>query len=91
MKQPEHVCRVEDENKLHFSHLHGYVSAYEPTPNMVRELKEYLLEALAKAARTKRPRIVDQDGEMFFVAYPNGTFSLCLRWKSYCFIAPEGE
>lgn len=78
-----HVERSEGEIHLHFSHLHHYVSAYEAVELRVTELKEDLVSALARAKKTRNSQVVDQDGEMFFLAHPNGEFSLCLRWKTY--------
>jgi len=78
-----HVSRAEGEEKLHISHLHHYVSAYESSKEMVGQLRDDLNDALKLAARLRQPQIVDQDGEMFFICYPNGDLSLCLRWKTY--------
>ena len=78
----EHV-RQEGDEKLHFSHLHRYVSAYETSDSMVQQLAVDLIAALKVARDTCTRQIVDQDGEMFFVCNPNGTFSLCLEWKKF--------
>ena len=59
-----HVAREEHEPKLHFSHLFRYVSAYEGTEYTQAELRQALLEGLAKAKVECTPQIVDQDGDM---------------------------
>ena len=73
------------DNALHISHLMQYVSAYEPVPERMADLKVSLGEALQRAKATCTGQIVDQDGEMFFVVNPSGTFDLCLRWKHFQF------
>lgn len=79
----QHLRREEHEPRMHFSHLHQYVSAYEPSPERLEDLRQAILQGLVEAKRDTRPVIVDQDGEMFIVCYPAGSISLCLRWKSY--------
>ena len=79
----QHLRREEHEAKMHFSHLHQYVSAYEPSPEGLEDLRQAILQGLAEAKRDTRPVIVDQDGEMFIVCNPAGSISLCLRWKNY--------
>jgi hypothetical protein len=83
MKDFTHVTRYEGENLLHFSHLFQYVSAWEPSEERQGDLRGAILCALERAKKESEPQIVDQDGEMFFVVYPNEMISLCLRWKSY--------
>ena len=73
----------EGDQKLHISHLHHYVSAYELCDATVATLRESLVEGLKKARETSERVIVDQDGEMFFVCNPSGTFTLCVPWKTY--------
>jgi hypothetical protein len=76
------------ENKLHFSHLFGYVSAYHLTDEMCEELWQDLLTGLVKAKNSHEPVIVDQCGEHFFLCNPSGSFDLCIRWKSYRIVEP---
>jgi len=78
-----HVERDEGEESLHISHLHHYVSAYVTDKERVGALVTDLESAMRVAKATIEPQIVDQDGEMFFVVYPSGKISLCLRWKNY--------
>jgi len=78
-----HLSRSEGEERLHISHLHHYVSAYVTSKERVDDLVEALVWGLKQAKDTTTAVIVDQDGEMFFVVYPAGQISLCLRWKSY--------
>lgn len=78
-----HVTRDEGEESLHVSNLHQYVSAYRTSKETVDDLVSDLCVALDTAKITRERQIVDQDGEMFFVVYPAGTISLCLRWKTY--------
>jgi len=85
-----HVKREEGEKNLHISHLHRYVSAYETNSQTVNDLINDLQTALDLASKKKEPQIVDQDGEMFFVVYPYGLISLCLRWKDYKIIPKKG-
>lgn len=80
----QHVALdYEDANRIQFSHLHQYVSAYETSPEMVEQLRQDLVDALKRAKETRARQIVDQDGEFFFTANPNGTFDLCIPWKRY--------
>lgn len=82
--------RITIERRLHVSHLLGYVSAYEPSEAQVDLLVESICQAQAIATLSHQPQYVDQDGEMFLMVNPNGTFDLCLRWKHYEFV-PETE
>jgi hypothetical protein len=94
---PMHVRTPEQsfEKRLHLSHLMQYVSAYEPSPEQVQMLAESLYDAWqdAKVARNTQQayetRIVDQDGEMFFLMNANGTFDLCVRWKHFEYVTAE--
>jgi len=86
-----HVKTTELDNNLHISHLYGYVSAYEYSKEECEELVEQIEQALIEANKTYRGIIVDRDGEMFFVVYPNGMISLCLRWKNYEIIREDQQ
>lgn len=78
-----HVSREEGEESLHISHLHHYVSAYVTDKERVESLVSDLESAIKVSKATTECQMVDQDGEMFFVVYPSGLISLCLRWKNY--------
>jgi hypothetical protein len=78
-----HVSRDEREERLHFSHLYKYVSAYEYTKEGLKELVEDVEFAVEKANELREPVIVDQDGEMCFHVHPNGNITLMLPWKRY--------
>lgn len=91
MKPFTHVKRIENEKKLHISHLYHYVSAYEYSEEDLDYLVSQLEDALVEAKTKRREVIVDRDGEMFFVVYPSGNMSLCLRWKEYEIIREEGN
>jgi len=80
------IKREEGEKDLHISHLHRYVSAYVTDS---QDLIDDLRTALDLASEKIEPQIVDKDGEMFFVVYPSGLISLCLRWKNYKIIPKE--
>jgi hypothetical protein len=83
MKDFTYVTRDEGEKLLHFSHLFHYVSAWDSSEERQGDLRGAILCALERAKKDRELQIVDQDGEMFFVIYPSGLISLCLRWKSY--------
>jgi hypothetical protein len=68
---------------LHISHIMKYVSAYEPTKEMWKELAGDIEAAIKKAKRTRNCQYVDQDGEMFLEISPGGYISLCMRWRMY--------
>ena len=86
----EHLSRDEHEDKLHFSHLFQYVSAYEASEERLEDLRTAIVDGLREAQSTHRPVIVDQDGEMFILCHGGGTISLCLRWKTYKLLEPDG-
>jgi len=78
-----HVKRTEGEEKVHFSHLFRYVSAYQYNKEMFDNLVEDIEGALIEAKRDIKVVVVDQDGEHCFHVYPSGQISLMLRWKNY--------
>lgn len=84
-----HVSRNEREEKLHISHLHHYVSAYETNAGAVTVLVTSIEEAIEKAKRTKEIQVVDQEGECCFHVYPSGNITLMLPWKKYKIIKEE--
>ena len=84
-----HVGRDENEDKLHFSHLFQYVSAYEPSKERVEDLRQAVIAAMKIAKETRVPQLVDQDGEMFLLCHGGGQLSLCLRWKTYKLLEPD--
>lgn len=84
-----HVKRTEDEKRLHISHLYHYVSAYERCRQEIDLLVEMLEGALVEAKEKRIAVEVNRDGEMFFMVYPSGQISLCLRWKDYEVIREE--
>jgi len=80
-----HVTRdeMEGQNKLHISHLHHYISAYETNEKMVNDLVEDIEEALEEAKKNTETIMVNQDGEMCFNVHPSGTIVLMIPWKRY--------
>ena len=84
-----HVSRDEGQEKLHFSHLYRYVSAYEYSKEMLDDLIEQIEEALIQAKKNTEILIVDHDGECCFNVYPNGKIQLMIPWKRYKIIRDE--
>ena len=72
------------EHKVHISHLHHFVSAYETNEENVKWLEDMIKEALKVAREKTESQIVDQDClEHIFVCYPFGTVSLYRRIADY--------
>jgi len=78
-----HLRREHNENKIHISHLHRYISAYVTSPETVHDLVSDITFALNAAKNSGEVQIVDQDGECCFHVSPFGYITLMLPWKQY--------
>ena len=78
-----HLQRTEHEGKIHLSHFHQYVSAWEPSEERQKDLSDALERALVKAKKKTRTQIVDLDGECCFHVTPMGYIILMLPWRMY--------
>ena len=79
------------DQKLHYSHLYPYVSAYEATARGLDEFRRMLMESLRIAAEIRQVQYVSLDGEMFIECTPTGRVNLCLRWREYEVWTPEDD
>jgi GTP cyclohydrolase I len=78
-----HLKRNESDGLLHLSHLHKYISAYEPTVQMQEVLAKDIDFAIKEAKKTVRTQIVSLDGECCLHVTPAKHIILMLPWKEY--------
>jgi hypothetical protein len=84
-----HVKDASPDSAMHISHIHGLVSAYYSSPEMVNDLVVAILEAHKVAKETHYSQVVDQAGHMFLLVHPSGTFDLCVPIRHLEFLTEE--
>lgn len=75
--------RKQEGGLIHVSHYMQLVSAWESSKERNADLVAGIEEAFTTARATEQPQIMDQDGYMSFIIYPNGHVDLVVAVERF--------